>query len=79
MLCTHVYPLEVAVGLGRGYHGVVGVDNGYDVHAEQLLQRAVQVPPLLVVMEVQVGDQDLGLHHSKSCFDKTLLSGNCAG
>lgn len=39
--CTHIYPLQVAVGLRWGHHSVVGVDDGYDVHAQQLLQCAV--------------------------------------
>lgn len=58
-LCTHIYPLQVAVGLWRGHHSVVGVDDGHDVHAQQLLQRAVQVLPLLVIMEIQICHQDL--------------------
>lgn len=58
-LCTHIYPLQVAVGLRRGHHSVVGVDDGHDVHTEQLLQRAVQILPLLVIMEIQICHQDL--------------------
>lgn len=57
--CTHIYPLQVAVGLRRGNHRVVGVDDGHDVHAQQLLQRAVQVLPLVVIVEVQICDEDL--------------------
>lgn len=59
MICTHIYPLQVAVGLRRGNHRVVGVDDGHDVHAQQLLQRAVQVLPLVVIVEVQICDEDL--------------------
>ncbi len=58
-VCTHIYPLQVAVGLRWGHHSVIGVDDGHDVHAQQLLQCAVQVLPLLVIMEIQICHQDL--------------------
>ena len=56
---THIYPLQVTVGHRGGDHGVVGVDDGDNVHPQQLVQRAAEVAPLLLVVEVQVGHQDL--------------------
>lgn len=53
------YPVQVTVGFWRGHHSVVGVDDGHDVHAQQLLQRAVEVLPLFVVVEIQVCHQNL--------------------
>lgn len=58
-ICTHIYPLQVAIGLWSGHHSIVGVDDGHDVHAQQLPQGAVQVLPLVVVVEIQICHQDL--------------------
>lgn len=58
-VCTHVYPVQVTVRFRRRHHGIVGVDDGHDVHAQQLLQRAVQVLPLVVIVEVQMCNEDL--------------------
>lgn len=58
-ICTHIYPLEVDVGLRWRHHSIIGVDDGHDVHAQQLLECAVQVLPLLVIMEIQIRYQDL--------------------
>lgn len=58
-ICTHIYPLQVAVGLRRGNHSIISVDDGHDVHAQQLLQCAVQVLPLVVIVEIQICHQDL--------------------
>lgn len=58
-ICTHIYPLQVAVGLWRGHHSIISVDDGHDVHAQQLLQCAVQVLPLVVIVEIQICHKDL--------------------
>lgn len=58
-ICTHIYPLQVAVGLRRGHHSIISVDDGHDVHAQQLLQCAVQVLPLVVIVEIQICHKDL--------------------
>lgn len=86
-ICTHIYPLQVAVGLRRGHHSIIGVDDGHDVHTQQLLQRAVKVLPLVVIMEIQICHQDLTAHeggesrklrqsqtnHQKKCWYCTFL------
>lgn len=69
--CTHIYPLQVTVGLRRWNHGVIGVDDGHDVHAQQLLQRAVQVLPLFVIMEIQIRHQDLTAGESRELTERS--------
>lgn len=56
---THIYPLKVAVGLRWGNHSIICVDDGNYVHAQKLLQCAVQVLPLLVIVEIQICHKDL--------------------
>lgn len=56
---THIYPLKITVGLSRGDDSVIGVDNGDDVHPKQLMQCAVEIPALLLIVEIQVGHQNL--------------------
>lgn len=56
---AHVDALQVAAGNRRRNYSVVGVDDGDDVHPQQLVQRAVQVTAFLLVVEIQVCDQDL--------------------
>lgn len=58
-ICTHIYPLQVAIGLWRGHNSIVGVDDGHNVHAQQLPQGAVQVLPLVIIVEIQICHQDL--------------------
>lgn len=53
---THIYPLQVTVrNRGRNY-GIVGVDDGNDVHPQQFVERAVQVAALLLVVKIEVCD-----------------------
>lgn len=58
-LYTHIYPLQITVRLWGRHHCVISVDDGHDVHTQKLMQRAVQIPSLLFIVEVQVCDQDL--------------------
>lgn len=58
-ICTHIYPLQVAVWLRRRHHSIVGVDDRHDIHAQQLLQCAIEVLSLIVIMEIQIGHKDL--------------------
>ena len=44
----------------RGADGVVGVDDGDDVQLEELVDRGEELLAGLVVVEVGLGDQDLG-------------------
>lgn len=60
---THINPLQVTVGDRGGHDGVVGVDDGHDVHPQQLVQGAVQVAALLLVVKIQIRDQNL---HNKT-------------
>ena len=75
LTCTHIYPLQVTVGLRRRHHSIVGVDDGHDVHAQQLLQGAVQVLPLLVIVEIQICHEDLTEEEDEVTLNKiqTLL------
>lgn len=56
---THIYPLKITVGLSWGDDSVIGVDNGDDVHPKQLMQCAIEIPALLLIVEIQVGHQNL--------------------
>lgn len=56
---THIYPLKITVGLSWGDNSIVGVDNGDDIHPKQLMQCAVEIPALLLIVEIQVGHQNL--------------------
>lgn len=64
---THIYPLEITIGLSRGDNSIIRVDNGDDVHSEELVKCPIEVPALLFVVEIQIGHQDLqGLNRSKT-------------
>ena len=63
---THIYPLEIAIGLCLRDNSIVCVDNGDDVHSEKLMKSPIEVPALLLIMEIQIGHQNLkGLKRMK--------------
>lgn len=74
--CTHIYPLKITVGLSWGDNSIVRVDDGDDVHPEQLVECAVEVSALLLIVEVQVGHQNLSkLSRRCSRGEKTNVLG----
>lgn len=56
---THIDPLQVTVGHSWRNNSIIGVDNGNNVHPQQFMKGAVQVTSLLLIMEIQIGDQNL--------------------
>lgn len=62
---TYIYPLKVTVWNRGRYNCVIGVDDGHYVHAQQLVEGAVQVATLLLIVEVEVRHQDLLKRHTK--------------
>lgn len=56
---THIYPLQVTARNRGRNNSIIGVDDRNYVHAEQFMESAVQVAPLLLIVKIQVGDQNL--------------------
>lgn len=56
---THIYPLEITIGLSWGDNSIIRVDNGDDVHSEELMKCPIEVPTLLFIVEIQIGHQNL--------------------
>ena len=56
---THIYPLEIAIGLCWRDNSIVCVDNGDDVHSQKLMKSPIKVSALLLIVEIQIGHQNL--------------------
>lgn len=56
---THIYPLEITIGLCWGDDSIICVDDGDNVHSEELMKCPIEVPALLLIVEIQIGHQNL--------------------